>query len=48
MLGEAAVCLARDDLATPGGSWTPASGMGEALIRRLQDNAGMSFSVMED
>jgi short subunit dehydrogenase-like uncharacterized protein len=48
MLGESAVCLARDDLPTRGGSWTPASAMGEALIRRLEDNAGMSFSLMED
>lgn len=48
MLTESAVCLARDELPTAGGSWTPTSGMGEALIRRLEDNAGMSFSLMED
>jgi short subunit dehydrogenase-like uncharacterized protein len=48
MLGESAVCLARDDLPTTGGSWTPASCMGEALIRRLEDSAGMSFSLVED
>ncbi len=45
MLGESAVCLAMDALETPGGSWTPASAMGESLIRRLEKNAGMSFKV---
>ena len=47
MLGESAVCMARDDLDTPGGSWTPASAMGESLIDRLEANAGMSFQVTE-
>lgn len=43
MLGESAVCLARDGLAIPGGSWTPASAMGERLIERLEASAGISF-----
>jgi len=43
MLGESAVCLARDGLAIPGGSWTPASAMGVRLIERLEANAGISF-----
>jgi short subunit dehydrogenase-like uncharacterized protein len=47
MLGEAAVCLARDvpKTATAGGCWTPAAAMGEALIRRLQAHAGLTFTV---
>lgn len=47
MLGESAVCLVRDvDRATtPGGCWTTASAMGEALIKRLEANAGLSFTV---
>jgi short subunit dehydrogenase-like uncharacterized protein len=47
MLGESAVCLARDvpREATPGGCWTPASAMGEALIKRLEANAGLTFTL---
>jgi len=47
ILGEAAVCLARDVArsATPGGCWTPASAMGAALIRRLETNAGLTFTL---
>jgi len=47
MLGESAVCLVRDvdRAATPGGCWTSASAMGEELIRRLEANAGLSFTV---
>jgi short subunit dehydrogenase-like uncharacterized protein len=47
MLGESAVCLAQDELDTTGGSWTPASCMGEKLLHRLEANAGMSFEVQE-
>jgi short subunit dehydrogenase-like uncharacterized protein len=46
MLGEAAVCLAKDiskkELA--GGSWTPATAFGKKLLTRLQENAGLTFS----
>lgn len=45
MLGEAAVCLAKDDLRCGGGLWTPASAMGQTLIKRLGANAGLSFSI---
>jgi short subunit dehydrogenase-like uncharacterized protein len=47
ILGEAAVCLARDVPrgATPGGCWTTASAMGEPLIRRLEANAGLTFTL---
>ena len=46
MLAEAAVCLATDDLDVGGGIWTPASAMGSALIKRLIDNAGLTFDVV--
>jgi short subunit dehydrogenase-like uncharacterized protein len=47
MLGEAAACLVRDTprATTPGGCWTPAAAMGEALIRRLQAHAGLTFTL---
>jgi short subunit dehydrogenase-like uncharacterized protein len=47
MLGEAAICLARDvpRAATPGGCWTSAAAMAEPLIRRLQAHAGLTFTV---
>ena len=45
MLAESAVCLAQDDLSSQGGMLTPAAAMGEALILRLQKNAGLDFSI---
>ena len=46
LLGEAAVCLAAQPrAATPGGCWTPASAMGEALIQRLGARAGLTFTL---
>jgi short subunit dehydrogenase-like uncharacterized protein len=46
MLSESAICLALDDLNVQGGFWTPASAMGEALLRRLEDNAGLRFQTL--
>ncbi len=48
ILGEAAVCLALDVAKTDkaGGFWTPASLMGDQLIERLEQYAGLSFSVV--
>lgn len=48
MLGEAATCLALDISKSdkPGGFWTPATVMGDALIARLQQHAGLTFSVV--
>jgi short subunit dehydrogenase-like uncharacterized protein len=45
MIAEAALCLAREveREQTPGGVWTPAAAMGQALIDRLQARAGLSF-----
>ena len=48
MIAEAAVCLLRDATATPGGVWTPAAAMGERLIARLQQHAGLRFAVEAD
>ncbi len=44
MISEAAVCLAKDDLAVAGGLLTPASAMGLRLVERLR-KAGMTFAV---
>jgi len=48
MITEAALCLLHDSTGTPGGIWTPAAAMGQALIARLQRHAGLSFSVESD
>lgn len=47
MLGEAAVCLARDgdQLPARAGVLTPASAMGAALLTRLQARAGLTFKI---
>ncbi|MEL7046869.1 MAG: saccharopine dehydrogenase NADP-binding domain-containing protein, partial [Pseudomonadota bacterium] len=48
MLGEAALCLAEDDLEVDGGFWTPASAMAGMLLPRLEENAGLSFELVRD
>ena len=45
MIAECAVCLLRDTPQVPGGIWTPGAAMGDALIRRLVDHAGLTFTV---
>ena len=47
MLVESALCLAEDADKIPvgGGSWTPASAMGDLLLHRLTKYAGMSFEL---
>jgi short subunit dehydrogenase-like uncharacterized protein len=45
MLAESAICLAHDDLTSRPGILTPAAAMGEALLLRLQKNAGLDFSI---
>ena len=37
--------LVKDCKDLPGGIYTPASSMGEKLIKRLERNAGLSFKV---
>ncbi len=47
MLTETALALLDVDPAdTPGGFWTPATGLGAPLIDRLEEHAGLSFSVV--
>jgi len=43
MLAECAICLAKDSLPYVGGVLTPSIAMGDALVKRLQDNAGLTF-----
>lgn len=49
MLAQSALCLAqdiaRDDV--EGGFWTPASAMGDHLLTRLEEHAGLSFEVVD-
>jgi short subunit dehydrogenase-like uncharacterized protein len=47
MLSECAVCLAKDDLDAEGGVWTPASVMAKPLIKRLRENAGLTFDLRD-
>ena len=44
MITEAAVCLL-ENRSTTGGIWTTAPALGQALIERLQANAGLTFTV---
>ena len=44
MLGESALCLARDPLTSSGGVTTPSVAMGQALLDRLR-RAGLTFDV---
>jgi short subunit dehydrogenase-like uncharacterized protein len=46
MLAQSAICLARDDIEVAGGFWTPASAMGELLIERLHQRAGVTFKLI--
>src|SRR4051794_9839865 len=45
IIAECAICLLRDTPDLPGGIWTPGAAMGDRLIKRLVDNAGMKFEV---
>ena len=49
MLGEAGVCLAQDigQSDVPGGFWTPATALGDALVARLERHAGLTFEVVD-
>jgi len=49
MLGEAGVCLAQDigRSDVPGGFWTPATALGDALVARLERHAGLTFEVVD-
>jgi short subunit dehydrogenase-like uncharacterized protein len=45
IISECAVCLLRDAPDVPAGIWTPGAAMGDRLIKRLVDNAGLTFEV---
>lgn len=45
MIAEAALCLVRDRPERVGGVTTPAAALGDALIRRLEANAGLRFRI---
>ena len=45
MLAESAICLAFDNLSKNYGVITPSSGMGDKLLNRLKENAGLSFEL---
>ena len=45
MIAECAICLLRDAPEVKPGFWTPGAAMGERLIKRLVDHAGLSFRV---
>lgn len=49
MLAQAALCLAQDisKEEVGGGFWTPASAMGNDLLTRLEEHAGLSFEVVD-
>jgi short subunit dehydrogenase-like uncharacterized protein len=46
MLGESAVCLASDELSADGGVLTPAVAMGQPLLQRLHNKAGVTFTEL--
>ena len=47
MIAESALALAQDELPVSGGFWTPASAMGDQLLARLPQSAGVTFEVVE-
>ena len=47
MLSECAVCLGKDPIDVGGGVWTPASVMARPLLKRLTENAGLTFELRD-
>ena len=45
MISECAICLLRDTPEVSAGIWTPGAAMGNKLIKRLVDHAGLTFEV---
>ncbi|MCL2714103.1 MAG: saccharopine dehydrogenase NADP-binding domain-containing protein [Alphaproteobacteria bacterium] len=45
MISECALCMLRDATDVAPGFWTPGAAMGHRLIKRLIDNAGLTFRV---
>ena len=46
MIAESALCLVKDCDTLPGGIYTPAPSMGETLISRLVQRAGLTFDLI--
>ena len=45
MIAESALCIVQDCADLPGGIYTPAPAMGNKLIKRLVDKAGLTFDL---
>lgn len=45
MLAETAMCLLKNPELASGGLWTPAAALGEALVKRLEAHAGLTFQI---
>ena len=45
MITESAICLLKDSADLAGGIYTPAAALGKKLIKRLEDNAGLTFKI---
>jgi short subunit dehydrogenase-like uncharacterized protein len=45
MISECAICLLRGTPGVKAGFWTPGAAMGDRLIKRLTDHAGLTFAV---
>ena len=46
MITESAICLIQDCSDLPGGIYTPAPAMGDKLIQRLEEKAGLTFDII--
>jgi len=47
LVAEAAICLSQKPKDKKGGILTPASAMGAELRERVQENAGLTFTLSE-
>ncbi|MFT5193495.1 MAG: short subunit dehydrogenase-like uncharacterized protein [Candidatus Promineifilaceae bacterium] len=47
MMAECGVCLAKDETPDVAGVLTPSIAMGEPLLKRLEENAGLTFSYQD-
>lgn len=45
IIAETAICLIKETPEVPGGIWTPGAAMGDKLVKRLHDKAGLTFHV---
>ena len=45
MITESVICLVKEALDLPGGIYTPAASLGKKLVKRLEENAGLTFKI---